>query len=149
MLAFSRRRADTAGVSVTLHHAGFLNYEHAGPLADVVTTKSALHQLPDFWKQAALQRIADYLKPGGLLYIWDVIFTFPPEEYAEHLQQLVDDFGRTDGHGFSRTDLETHIREEFSTYAWILKGLIERAGFEIVSTDFPRVTHGEFVCRRR
>jgi putative AdoMet-dependent methyltransferase len=75
MLDFTRRRAEEAGVEVSLHHAGFLTYEHAGRAADVVTTKSALHQLPDFWKQAALLRIAEYLRPGGLLYIWDMIFT--------------------------------------------------------------------------
>ena len=40
-----------------------------GEPADVVTIKSALHQLPDFWKQTALLNIADYIKPGGRLYI--------------------------------------------------------------------------------
>lgn len=149
MLAFTGRRAEAAGVSVSLQHAGFLTYEHAGPPADVVTTKSALHQLPDFWKQAALLKVADFLKPGGLFYLWDVIFTFPPAEYAQQLRQFVDDFGRTDGQGFSRADFEAHIRDEFSTYAWILKGLLDRAGFDIVSSEFPRPTHGEFVCRRR
>ncbi len=147
MLRFTRRRADAAGVTVTLHHAGFLGYRHTGPPADVVTTKSALHQLPDFWKQAALLAVADYLKPGGLLYIWDVIFTFPPAEYEQHLQRFVDDFGRADG--FTREDFETHLREEFSTYAWILEGLLDRAGFDVVSRHFPRPTHGELLCRRR
>ena len=115
----------------------------------MVTTKSALHQLPDFWKQTALLNIAGCLRPGGLLYIWDVIFTFPPADYAQHLQTMIDDLGHTDGRGFSREDFETHIREEFSTYAWILEGLLDRAGFDIVSSDFPRPTHGEFLCRRR
>ncbi|WP_028925090.1 class I SAM-dependent methyltransferase [Pseudonocardia acaciae] len=149
MLAFAGRRAEDAGVEVSLSHAGFLTYRHDGAPADVVTTKSALHQLPDFWKQAALLNIAGYLAPGGLLYIWDVIFTFPPEEYAGHLRRLVDEFGHTDGEGFSREDFESHLREEFSTYGWILEGMLDRAGFDIVSTDFPRPTHGEFLCRRR
>ena len=149
MLRHTRRRADTAGATVALHHAGFLGYRHAGPPADVVTTKSALHQLPDFWKQTALLNIAGYLKPGGLLYIWDVIFTFPPADHERHLQRFVDDFGRTDGSGFTREDFETHIREEFSTYAWILEGMLDRAGFDIVDRAFPRPTHGELLCRRR
>lgn len=149
MLAFTMRRAEDAGVEVSLHHAGFLTYQHVGPPADVVTTKSALHQLPDFWKQAALLRIGELLRPGGLLYIWDVIFTFPPADYTHHLQALVDEFGHTDGTGFSREDFESHIREEFSTYSWILEGLLDRAGFDVMSTDFPRPTHGEFCCRRR
>ncbi len=41
------------------------------------------------------------------------------------------------------------MREEFSTYAWTLEGLIERAGFSVEEPRFPRPTHGEFVCRRR
>jgi ubiquinone/menaquinone biosynthesis C-methylase UbiE len=149
MLAYTRRRATDAGVTVSLHHAGFLSYEHAGPPADVVTTRSALHQLPDFWKQAALLRIAGYLRPGGLLYVWDLVFSFPPPEYAEQVQRMIDELGRPEGEGFTRADFETHIREEFSTYGWILEGLIERAGFAVEGSAFPRPTHGEFVCRRR
>ncbi|MGH3998845.1 MAG: class I SAM-dependent methyltransferase [Pseudonocardiaceae bacterium] len=149
MLEFTRRRAAAAATRVSLHHAGFLTYRHPGTPADVVTIKSALHQLPDFWKQTALVNIAGYIKPGGLLYIWDVIFTFPPAEYAQHLQKMVDEFGHVDGQGFSREDFESHIREEFSTYAWILEGLLDRAGFDLVASDFPRPTHGEFCCRRR
>jgi putative AdoMet-dependent methyltransferase len=149
MLAFTRRRAADAGVTVSLHHAGFLSYRHAGPPADVVTTRSALHQLPDFWKQAALLEIARYVRHGGLLYVWDLVFSFPPAEYTEHLQQMIDELGRTDGQGFSRADFETHVREEFSTYAWILEGLLRRAGFEVEETEFPRPTHGGFRCRRR
>ena len=149
MLAHTRRRAQNAGVTVSLHHAGFLSYRHGGPPADVVTTRSALHQLPEFWKQAALLEIARYVRPGGLLYVWDLVFSFPPGEYAEHVQRMIDELGRTDGQGFSRADFESHVREEFSTYAWILAGLLERAGFTVETTAFPRPTHGEFVCRRR
>ena len=50
MLAFARERAEAAGVAVELQHAGFLSYEHSGNRAAVVTTRSALHQLPDTWK---------------------------------------------------------------------------------------------------
>jgi putative AdoMet-dependent methyltransferase len=153
MLAFTRRRAADAGVDVSLHHAGFLSYEHTGSPADVVTTRSALHQLPEFWKQAALLRIAEYLRADGLLYVWDLMFSFPPAEYAEQVQRMIDELGRpdggADGAGFTRADFEAHVREEFSTYSWILEGLIERAGFTVEESAFPRPTHGEFVCRRR
>jgi putative AdoMet-dependent methyltransferase len=149
MLAFTRWRAADAGVAVSLHHAGFLSYEHAGPPADVVTTRSALHQLPDFWKQAALLRIAGYVRPRGLLYVWDLVFSFPPAEYAEQVQRMIDELGMPEGEGFTRADFEAHVREEFSTYAWILEGLIERAGFTVEASAFPRPTHGEFVCLRR
>ncbi|MFF3139586.1 class I SAM-dependent methyltransferase [Streptomyces mirabilis] len=72
MLAFAKARADRFGVAPQWHHAGFLDYTHQGPLADAVTTKSALHQLPDFWKQQALLNAAGMLRPGGSFYLWDV-----------------------------------------------------------------------------
>lgn len=65
MLDFTRRRADQAAVNVCLHRVGFLSYEHHGAPADVVTVRSALHQLPDFWKQVALLRVPQFIRPGG------------------------------------------------------------------------------------
>lgn len=149
MLAFARARAERFGVTAHWHRAGFLDYQHPGGAADVVTTKSALHQLPDFWKQQALFNAAAMLRPGGTFYLWDVVFSFPPAEAAEHLQRWIDGASRLQGQGFTRADFESHIRDEFSTYAWILEGMLERAGFDVVSRDFPVPTHGEFHCRRR
>jgi ubiquinone/menaquinone biosynthesis C-methylase UbiE len=149
MLAFAKARADRFGVAPQWHHAGFLDYTHQGPLADVVTTKSALHQLPDFWKQQALLNAAGMLRPGGSFYLWDVIFSFEPSSAETHLQQWIDTAGRPDGEGFTKADFEAHVREEFSTYTWIVEGMLQRAGFDIVSRAFPRPTHAEFCCRRR
>lgn len=149
MLRFTRGRADQRGVTVALHRDGLLSYRHAGPAVDVVTTKSALHQLPDFWKQAALVAISEYIRPGGSLYIWDLIFSFEPREYALHIEQLISDFGGSDGAGFTREDFEAHVREEYSTYAWILEGMLDRAGFDVVSKHYPLATHGEILCARR
>ncbi|MFF7647089.1 methyltransferase domain-containing protein [Streptomyces canus] len=149
MLVHARRRARQFGVTPSWHQAGFLDYVHRAAPADVVTTKSALHQLPDFWKQQALLHAAAMLRPGGTLYLWDVMFSFDPTEAEDHLQQWIDSASRPPGEGFTRTDFETHVREEFSTYTWILEGMIERAGLEIISRSFPRSTHGEFVCRKR
>jgi hypothetical protein len=115
----------------------------------VVTTKSALHQLPDFWKQQALLNAAGILRPGGTFYLWDVIFSFEPADAAEHLQRWIDTAGHPEGQGFTRADFEAHVREEFSTYAWVLAGMLERAGFGIVSCTSRTPTHGEFLCRRR
>ncbi len=43
---------------------------------------------------------------------------------------------------------ETHVREEFSTFAWVLEGMIERAGLRIVSSDFPAPWYGEFIAAK-
>jgi len=33
-------------------------------------------------------------------------------------------------------ELETHLREEYSTYSWLLESMLKRSGFEITN-----VTH--------
>jgi putative AdoMet-dependent methyltransferase len=76
-----------------------------------------------------------------------VIFSFDPADADTQLRRWIDVAGRAEGEGCTRTDFEAHVREEFSTHAWILEGMLERAGFEIVSRAFPRTTHGEFHCR--
>lgn len=146
MLAFAARRGHEAGVGVRWHRAGFLDYEHPGGRVDVVTTKSALHQLPDVFKQEALRRIAAMLRPGGTLYLWDAIFSFDPADAAVELQRWVDAARNTDS--FTPEEFETHIREEFSTYAWILAGMLERVGLEIVEHTVASPTHADFLCRR-
>lgn len=149
MLAFARSKAEAADVPAHWHQAGFLDYVHHAEPVDVVTTKAALHQLPDFWKQQALLNAAALLRPGGTFYLWDVIFSFPPADAAERVQQWIDSVAHPETQGFTRTDFETHVREEFSTYSWILKGMLNRAGFDIVSHTSPSPTHGEFICHRR
>jgi SAM-dependent methyltransferase len=56
--------------------AGFLSYEHEGDPPDAVFTRNALHHLPDFWKAAALERIARLLRPRGVLLLRDIVYSF-------------------------------------------------------------------------
>lgn len=146
MLAFAARRADAAGVHVRWHHAGFLDYAHDGSRVDVITTKSALHQLPDVFKQEALRRAADMLRPDGTFYLWDAIFGFDPADAVVELQRWVDAARNTDS--FTPEEFETHIREEYSTYDWIIAGMLDRAGLQIVEHNTVTPTHAEFLCRR-
>ena len=54
---------------VTVVPAGFLTYEHVGAPVEFVYSRNALHQLPDFWKGIALQRITAYLAPGAIFRV--------------------------------------------------------------------------------
>jgi hypothetical protein len=47
-----------------------------------VYSRNALHQLPDFWKALALDRIALMLRPGGVLRLRDLIYDFRPDQAA-------------------------------------------------------------------
>ena len=99
MLSFTRRRAAEAGVEVCLHRAGFLSYEHHGAPADIVTVRSALHQLPDFWKQVALIRLRQFIRPGGLLYVTDAVWCFPAGDWQRAIPDWIARMGKPEGAG--------------------------------------------------
>jgi SAM-dependent methyltransferase len=91
MNAFLRERAAAAGLAnLDCVRAGFLSYDQAGPPADGVYTRNALHQLPDFWKAVALDRIARVMRPGGVLRLRDLIYDFRPAEAAGIFQRWFD-----------------------------------------------------------
>ena len=63
--------------------AGFLSYEHEGGAPDAVMSRNALHHLPDFWKAIALERIARLLRPGGVLLLQDIVYSFEPADASD------------------------------------------------------------------
>ena len=135
-------RAKRGRGNVTFHQAGFLTYVHEDKPVDLIVTKMAFHHLPDFWKQVALLRMNGMLKLGGWLYIHDVVFGFAPEEYFGRVGKWVETIGYLAGERV-REETETHIRDEYSTFGWILEGMLVRAGFSMeknVSAD-GLVTH--------
>ncbi|MGI8633685.1 MAG: class I SAM-dependent methyltransferase [Solirubrobacterales bacterium] len=116
--------------------AGFLTYEHQGAPADLVYTRFALHHLPDFWKSLALKRMAAMLRPGGLLRLSDVVYDFAPEEAETVLENWISSLAGTDvEQGWTREELEEHIRDEHSTFTWLLEPMIRRAGFAIEARE--------------
>ncbi len=119
--------------NVEIVRAGFLTYEHGGSPADIVYSRWALHHLPDFWKSVALQRIRCALRPGGLLRLSDIVYTFDPWEAEARIAAWCATLpSEPDGEGdWSRADIEEHVRDEHSTYSWLLEPMIERCGFEI------------------
>jgi ubiquinone/menaquinone biosynthesis C-methylase UbiE len=150
MLDLLRRRvAETGVANVECVRAGLLTYERAGPLADAVYTRNALHQLPDFWKGVALDRISQMLRPGGLLLVRDLIFDFQPSQADEMIERWLDGAARDPADGYTREELAEHVRSEYSTYRWLFEPLLIAAGFEIVEASFRRSVYGSYTCVRR
>jgi ubiquinone/menaquinone biosynthesis C-methylase UbiE len=110
--------------------AGFLSYQHENEPADLIITKFAFHHLPDFWKQVALLKMNKMLKSGGFLYIFDVVFNFDAADYLNKIDDWLSIFEKNAGEKL-KEEAETHIKDEFSTFRWILDGMIEKAGFRI------------------
>jgi ubiquinone/menaquinone biosynthesis C-methylase UbiE len=132
MLRTLRSKIATARVTnVEVEHAGFLTYELDGPPADAVYSRYALHHLPDFWKAMALERMHRMLRPGGIVRLWDVVYSFGPNESAQRIEEWCAT-GRGDvDTEWIRAELEEHVRDEHSTFTWLLEPMIERIGFTI------------------
>ena len=147
MLTYAQSKAQKAGATnIKFHQAGFLTYEHQDHVADFVVTKNALHILPDFWKIIAFLRIAALLKPHGVFYLRDVIFSFPPAEYETSINEWIKQVAKPSGEGWTAKDFEMHVREEHSTFAWIIEGMLTRAGFNITEANYHTSTYAEYLC---
>jgi putative AdoMet-dependent methyltransferase len=150
MLDYARRQAVQAQLvgQVEFHHAGFLTYQHQGELADFIASQFAFHHLPDFWKAIALDRIFSQLKPGGRLILRDVVFSFPSTEYAARIEAWIDSVCSADGNGWSRSDLEMHVRDEHSTFGWVLEGMLRQAGFCVDRADYGTPIYALYLCSK-
>jgi ubiquinone/menaquinone biosynthesis C-methylase UbiE len=151
MLGALRAKLDAAGAgNVEVVQAGFLTYEHAGPPADVVYSRYALHHLPDLWKGVALHRTRGVLQRGGLLRLSDVVYGFEPAEAEERIEAWCTSLPSTPAGpgGWSRADLEEHVRDEHSTYTWLLEPMLERAGFAIEHATYtPDQIFATYIAR--
>ena len=150
MLEYLRDRAATAAVTnLACVQAGFLSYQHAGPPADAVYTRNALHQLPDFWKAVALDRIGTMLRPGGVLRLHDLIYDFQPSEADTVFQRWLENAAEDPARGYTSADFTEHIRTEHSTFRWLLEPMLAATGFEILTADFSGSVYGAYTCRKR
>lgn len=145
MLAAAKRRAGELNLSnVEFHRMGFLSADLPAGSLDLITSKFALHHLPDLWKGVALARLHGFLKPGGRLFLRDVVFSCAPGEFADVAEGWCDWMAANTG--YSREDVACHIREEHSTYSWILEGLIRAAGFSLESATYDGTAYGDLLA---
>lgn len=144
MLEVARSRSD----AVEWVEAGFLTYEHEGHPPHLVHSRNALHHLPDFWKGVALARAHDLLAPGGMLILRDLVYDFEPAEADRRIEEWLAGAAATPAEGWTRDELETHVRDEHSTFAWLLEALLTHAGFEIVERDVRGGIYATYVGRR-
>lgn len=148
MLSRLRQKAAQVGIgNIDCVQSGFLSYEHQGAPADFVYSRHALHHLPDFWKAVALARTASILNTGGVFYLRDLVFSFEPHEATQVIETWLANAPKHTEQGWTRAELETHLREEYSTFSWLLEPMIERAGFIIQSVNHSASrVHSAYTC---
>jgi len=146
MLSYAKSKAVESGVkSINFINSGFLNYTHSSGSVDYITTSFSFHHLPDFWKGIALRRLHKMLNDNGILYIQDVVIS--EENCIENINSFIksqEDLGGD----FLKVDAVEHFRDEFSTYDWILEGMLDRSGFSIKSKESFLGLIGRYFCTK-
>ncbi|MBQ9875320.1 MAG: NAD(P)H-hydrate epimerase [Thermoguttaceae bacterium] len=144
MLTILREKLSARKIeNVELFREGFLTYRHDGEPIDVAISSIALHHLPDFWKAIALQNVSDALKPGGVFYLFDVVFHFPISEWREGTQLVLDKMSEAAGR-----EANAHISSEFSAFDWVIEGILERVGLRVEKVFDDSVFLRAYVCRK-
>jgi ubiquinone/menaquinone biosynthesis C-methylase UbiE len=146
MLEYTSERAEELGLdNIEFHQGGFLSWKPPAERVNKAVSSMALHHLPDFWKLIALQRVRSWLAPGGVFYLRDIAYSFSPEDYSEALDLWVQSVAAAGDQ--MRTNVENHIRNEFSTTACLLEHMLDEAGFDVVESDTSDPFLASFVCR--
>jgi SAM-dependent methyltransferase len=145
MLEVARERSS----DVEWIEAGFLTYEHVGEPPQLVHSRHALHHLPDFWKGVALARTHDLLAAGGVLVLRDLVYDLSPAERDSRIEEWLGSAAPTAAGGWTREELEEHVRGEHSTFSWLLEPLLVHAGFEILQRDVAGRIYATYACRAK
>lgn len=146
MLEYCRQQAIREGISnIHFRHGGLLTYEHTSEPADAIVCVAVLHHLPDFWKQAALKRSHAMLKPGGRLFLFDIVFPPWDGSSAAKIDEMIKGF-EVMADSRMAEEAVIHIRDEFSTYDWIMEGILKRSGYRIDEADYRRGFQATYIC---
>jgi len=146
MLDYAREKVQKAGINnIEFCHSGFLNVAIENGTVNFITSTFSFHHLPDFWKGIALNRMNKMLVTGGKLYLKDVVVT--DENALDHIQLMINHQAKVGG-DFMKEDAEKHFQEEFSTYDWVMEGLLSRAGFQIDDKDAQEGVLCSYLCTK-
>jgi ubiquinone/menaquinone biosynthesis C-methylase UbiE len=149
MLDYCRQQAAKEGLTnIVFCHGGLLTYEHPAESADALVCVAVLHHLPDFWKAVALSRCCRMLKPGGRLYLFDIVFPSRESSLPERIDEWITTI-ETMADSRLAEEAVVHAREEFSTYDWIMEGLLTRSGFHIDTAEYGQGFQTAYVRTKR
>jgi putative AdoMet-dependent methyltransferase len=129
MLLYAKLKSQKENVAnIQWLHYGFLTSDFPDEYFDCIVSNAALHHLPDFWKAMAFRNIYRMLKPGGKFILGDVIFSCSIDETESRVRDWISSFEKVDKDFCSESAM--HIKKEYSTFSWIIEGMLERTGFQ-------------------
>ena len=146
MLALAEISARDRKVAIRTQSAGLLSFAYQPNSYDLIVSEFTLHHLPDFWKSVAMSRIFAALKPGANFFLRDIVFVRTPDGAERDVEEWAD-FSITN-HDFNRDSVVTHMRDEYSTFGWVVERMLTDAGFELTSADYHAPLHGTYLLRK-
>src|ERR1700730_13357991 len=146
MLALAKIQASDRKVAIRTQSAGLLSFAYQPNSYDLVVSEFALHHLPDFWKAVALSRIFGALKPGAGFYLRDIVFVSTPDGSERDVEAWAD--FSIKNHDFDRDSVVTHMRDEYSTFGWVIERMLTETGFVLESVDYHAPLHGTYLLRK-
>ncbi|MES5486014.1 class I SAM-dependent methyltransferase [Bradyrhizobium sp. INPA03-11B] len=126
--------------------AGLLSFAYQPNSYDLIVSEFTLHHLPDFWKAVALSRIFNALKSGANFYLRDMVFVSMPDGVDRDVEGWAD--FSIKNHGFERESVMTHMRDEYSTFGWVMERMLTETGFTMVAADYHAPLHGTYLLRK-
>ena len=133
--------------NVEFLNKGFLTYSLPDKSVDVIISDIALHHLPDFWKQVAIYRMFKTIKEGGVLYLADQVYSFNVNEYEKELTNWVEFNYMRSRNEKHRQDVITSIKEEYSTFDWILENMLKNVGFHVTKRSDTKCFM-TYICKK-
>src|SRR5437868_1183910 len=100
------------------------------------------HDDSDLRARAALTMLG--VKPGWR--VADIVFVSMPDGSERDVEQWAD--FNIKNHGFERASVVTHMRDEYSTFGWVIERMLTEAGFTLVSADYHAPLHGTYLLRK-
>src|SRR5882757_4834664 len=146
MLALAKIQAGDRKVAIRTQSAGLLSFAYQPNSYDLIVSEFALHHLPDFWKAVALARIFGALKPGANFYLRDIVFVSMPDGVDRDVESWAD--FSIKNHEFDREGVVTHMRDEYSTFGWVIERMLTDVGFTLESVDYHAPLHGTYLLRK-
>jgi len=146
MLGLAEIYARDRKARIRTQPAGLLSFAYQPNSYDLIVSEFTLHHLPDFWKAVAVSRIFNALKPGANFYLRDMVFVSMPDGVERDVEGWAD--FSIKNHDFERDSVMTHMRDEYSTFGWVMERMLTETGFTLVSADYHAPLHGTYLLRK-
>jgi hypothetical protein len=80
-----------------------------------------------------------------------VVHSFEPDDAERRIDAWITETMTAEvERGWTRAELAEHVRDEHSTFTWLLEPMIERAGFDMIDANYSASgVYVRYLCRKR